>query len=74
MTNKNIIIFYSDQHSNKFIGHNKMIDIKTPYLDKMIEKGVYFKNCYATSPICLPVRTSLFKSEYVNEHKFYGNE
>lgn len=35
-------------------------DVKTPYLDTLASKGVYFPNAYSACPSCIPARASLF--------------
>lgn len=34
-------------------------DVKTPYLDTLAEKGIYFPNAYSACPSCVPARAEL---------------
>ncbi len=39
-------------------------DVKTPGIDRLAERGVYFNNAYATSPICSPSRCGMITGRY----------
>lgn len=48
--------------------------IRTPNIDRIAERGVLFANMFATSPICVPARTSLMTASYAERTGVYGNE
>lgn len=49
-------------------------DVRTPNIDRIADRGVRFTNMYATSPICVPMRTSLMTAAYPEQTGVYGNE
>jgi len=65
----NILVIVSDQQSidtlsclkeqypDKAYGAHWL---KTPHLDRMINKGMYFNQSHSTNPVCCPARSSLF--------------
>jgi len=46
-----------EQYSDKAYGAHWL---KTPHLDRMINKGMYFNQSHSTNPVCCPARSSLF--------------
>lgn len=38
--------------------------IDTPALDRLVEEGTIFSNCYAASPVCAPARASIMTGRY----------
>jgi len=60
----NVIFILSDDHRAdlmEFAGHPL---IKTPHLNSMAAKGIYFPNAFANSPLCTPSRASFFSGKY----------
>jgi arylsulfatase B len=45
-------------------------DVRTPNIDRIAERGVFFTNAYSTSPICSPSRVGLLTGRY---HQRWGN-
>ena len=39
-------------------------DVRTPNIDKIAERGIFFTNAYATAPICSPSRVGLLTGRY----------
>jgi N-acetylglucosamine-6-sulfatase len=57
-----------DQMSNE--GHPY---IQTPNLDRLCKEGVKFTQAYVSSPVCGPVRASLFTGQHASAHGRYNN-
>ncbi len=55
----NILIAISDDQSFAHTSYEGSGFIKTPAFDKIAREGVYFSNCYASSPGCAPSRGSI---------------
>lgn len=47
--------------------------VKTPNIDRLASRGVAFTNCYATSPICVPVRAAFATGRYPHETGYWDN-
>ncbi len=74
MINKpNILFFFSDQHSPKFIGNKKEKFIDTPTLDKLCANGVSMDNAYCQNALCVPSRASLLTGKYSRNLGIYEN-
>lgn len=54
----NILILMSDEHRADVLGCDGNDIVRTPTLDALAERGTYFRNCYCTSPVCVPSRQS----------------
>ena len=57
MSQPDILIFLSDQHSGSVMGCAGA-DIDTPNLDAIAREGVIFDNAYTPCPLCVPARMS----------------
>jgi arylsulfatase A-like enzyme len=55
----NILFFFPDQHRFDWIGQNKNLPLRTPHLDALAKRGVYFTNAISPSPLCAPSRSNL---------------
>lgn len=61
----NILIMIADDQGMADIGAlNKMDDVSTPNIDKLMSEGVYFPQAYATAPICNASRIGLLTGQY----------
>ena len=60
----NIVFLMADDHRAFSMGCVGDTHIKTPHLDALAAKGVRFENCYATSPLCMAARATVFTGMY----------
>jgi arylsulfatase A-like enzyme len=60
----NIILIITDQQRFDTIRALGFPYMETPNLDRLIEEGVLFTNCFITAPSCVPSRASLFTGYY----------
>lgn len=60
----NIILIITDQQRFDTINALGFPYVDTPNLDRLIEEGVSFDNCFITAPSCAPSRASLFTGYY----------
>ena len=64
MTKKpNIIIFCTDEQRGDYLGCMGHPDLKTPNIDRIAAEGTLFRNCYSSSPICMPARATMFTGQ-----------
>jgi arylsulfatase len=66
MTDKrpNIILIITDQQRYDTIRALGFPYVDTPNLDRLVEEGVAYTNCFITAPSCAPARASLFTGYY----------
>lgn len=60
----NIIFIITDQQRYDTINALGYDYMETPNLDRLVNEGVTFTNCYVTGASCVPARASLFKGVY----------
>jgi arylsulfatase A-like enzyme len=60
----NIILIITDQQRYDTIRALGYPYMDTPNLDKLVNEGVTFSNCFVTAPSCAPSRASLFTGYY----------
>lgn len=55
----NIILIMTDEMRGDCLGYAGHPDVKTPYLDSLASKGIYFPNAYSSCPTCVLARAIL---------------
>ena len=66
----NIIFIITDQQRFDTIaalGYNHM---DTPHMDRLVNEGVSFNNCFITAASCAPARASLFTGYYPHTREY----
>ena len=66
----NIIFILTDDQRWDALGFAGNQIIHTPHLDQLAREGLYFKNAFATTPICAASRATLFTGLYERTHDF----
>ena len=66
----NIIFILTDDQRWDALGFAGNSIIKTPNIDKLARTGIYFKNAFATTPICAASRASLLTGLYERTHDY----
>ncbi len=65
----NIIFLLTDDHRWDALGAAGNPIIKTPNLDQLANKSLYFKNAYVTTSICMVSRASILSGQYESSHR-----
>ena len=52
----NFVLVYTDDHYWQALGANGNPHIRTPHMDRLVERGVLFRNGIASTPQCAPSR------------------
>jgi choline-sulfatase len=60
MKKTNILIFVTDQLSQRAVGAYGNKDVETPEIDSIAASGVRFANSYTPCPLCCPARASFW--------------
>ena len=55
----NIVLIMTDEMRGDCMGIAGHPDVKTPYIDTLASRGVYFPNAYSSCPTCVPARAVL---------------
>lgn len=64
-TRPNIIVIFADDQGYSDLGvQGQVLDIKTPYIDKLAESGIRMTSGYVTAPQCAPSRAGLLTGRY----------
>ncbi len=69
----NFVFILPDQHNAKYLGFMGHPFVRTPNLDKLAAKGIFFKNNYCGNPVCTPSRASLMTGMYASDVNSFGN-
>ena len=71
---KNVILILTDQHRVDTLKCYKDAAVcNTPYLDSLAENSIVFDECYTSSPVCTPARSSLQTGWYPSKTGFETN-
>lgn len=63
----NILLITSDQQRWDAIGKLNPA-IKTPNLDRLVDRGILFDRAYTVNPVCTPSRCSMLTGHYPSRH------
>ncbi len=66
----NIIFILTDDQRFDAMGYAGNKIVYTPEMDKLATQGTYFKNSFATTPICTATRASIISGLYERTHQF----
>jgi choline-sulfatase len=69
----NIVMIMADQMAPDVIGALGHPVVKTPHIDKLVQNGVAFTNCYCNSPLCVPSRASMMAGKLPSSIEVYDN-
>ena len=65
LSQPNILLILSDDHSVPYLGAYGNPDLQTPHLDSLAQSGVRFDRAYTTAPQCVPSRASILTGRNV---------
>ena len=76
MDRPNILWYCTDQQRYDTIGALGNPHIRTPNLDRLVERGMAFERAYCQAPICTPSRASMLTGRYPAAHRVHrtGND
>ena len=69
----NIVLIMTDQQRADTIGALGSPWMQTPHLDRLVNEGTSFTNCFVTSPVCVSSRASVFLGGYPHTTNVYTN-
>lgn len=61
---QNVILILADDMGVGDLSYVNESGAKTPFIDELIESGVWFSQAYSASPVCAPARASLFTGQF----------
>jgi arylsulfatase A-like enzyme len=64
----NILLITTDQQRYDTLGVTSSLQVRTPSLDALAQRGVLFRHAYVQSPICIPSRACLQTGRYPHQH------
>lgn len=73
MQPKNLIIFMSDQHTQRVTGCYGHDFVSTPNLDALAAGGTRFDAAYTPCPVCVPARAAFATGKYVHQIGCWDN-
>ncbi len=71
MAYRNILFITSDQQHWHTLGLNNP-EVRTPNLDRLARRGVFFDRAYTPNPTCTPTRCSWLTGMYPSQHGAYS--
>ena len=70
---RNIIFILSDDHRYDALSCLNHTIVKTPNMDRLLKKGIHFKNAFVTHSLCSPSRASILTGLYSHQHGVLDN-
>jgi arylsulfatase A-like enzyme len=68
---RNVLFITSDQQHWSAMGYLNP-EVKTPNLDRLVERGMAFQRAYTVNPTCTPTRASWITGLYPSQHGAYS--
>lgn len=72
MQKRNVLFFMCDQFHADCMGFIRPM-VKTPNLDRLASKSLYFDHAYCPVPICGPSRSCLIRGQYAHNTRIEAN-
>lgn len=72
-TRPNIVLIITDQQRFDTINALGAKWMYTPNIDRLVNEGMSFTNCFVTSPVCVASRASMFQGVYPHSTNVYTN-
>ncbi len=69
----NVLFILTDDQRADAIGLGGAKHLKTPWMDRLGQEGVYFKNAFCTTSLCSPSRASILSGLYAHAHGVIDN-
>lgn len=69
----NIVLIITDQQRADTIQALGATWMQTPNIDRLVNEGTAFTNCFVTSPVCVSSRASVFTGMYPHTTNVYTN-
>lgn len=73
MSGPNVVMIVADQWAADTIGALGHPTVRTPHLDRLVERGTTFTSAYCAAPICLPSRTAMLTGRLPRRDRVYDN-
>lgn len=70
----NIIFVLIDDQRLDFLSSRGHPWIKTPNIDELVERSLYFDRAYVTTSLCSPSRASILTGQYAHTHRVIDND
>jgi len=70
MKRPNIIFILTDDHRTGAMGYAGNKIVQTPEMDRLAREGAYFRNTFATTPICAASRASILSGLQERTHQY----
>ncbi len=71
MKRSNVLFITSDQQHWRAMGYLNN-EVRTPNLDRLVERGTVFHRAYTVNPTCTPTRASWITGLYPSQHGAYS--
>ncbi|MBU6221735.1 MAG: sulfatase [Planctomycetes bacterium] len=67
----NVVLILMDDMGWRDVGFMGNTFVETPHLDRLAQRGILFKQAYASAPNCAPTRACLMSGQYTPRHGIY---
>jgi len=73
-TRPNILFLFSEQHHPDVLSPAGHPRVRTPHLQRLADEGVYVRNAYCATPLCIPSRTSTILGRFSHDTGIVDNK
>jgi len=73
-SNRNVLLVTSDTHRGDHLGlAGEGVDVETPHIDALAERGIYFEDCFSTTNITNPSHIALMTGVHPRDTGIVNN-
>jgi arylsulfatase A-like enzyme len=74
MTQKNVLIFVTDQQRADHVGYAGNTTVQTPNVDALAARSTIFRNAWVSNPVCMPNRSTMITGRMPSAHGCIFND
>ncbi len=70
----NLLFLFSEEHHPDVLSPAGHPHVQTPHLQRLADEGVYVRNAYCATPLCIPSRTSTLLGRFSHDTGIVDND
>lgn len=69
----NVVVIIADQLRADHLGHEAVVPVRTPHIDRIAQEGRRFSRAFVANPVCMPNRATIMTGRWPSAHGLRTN-